>query len=158
MIVIVSNIYFTAETRNGDPIASILNERKLTFRIQCLNTVMTYPDPLNEKDLFADRKQLRGYTIILNNIRPSQVNQNAAITFGLIKEGDRSEYMIAWKIPLANVLFGPPFQTVNCCGTTERNAKYKIHFRNNSQRFEDYYVFIRSIRVSRLPADCYTFL
>ena len=88
MIVIVSNIYFTAETRNGDPIASILNERKLTFRIQCLNTVMTYPDPLNEKDLFADRKQLRGYTIILNNIRPSQVNQNAAITFGLIKEGD----------------------------------------------------------------------
>ena len=126
--------------------------------MQCLNTVLAYPDTLSENVLFTTTKQLRDFSIILNNIRPSQIHQDAMITFGLLKEGERSEYMVAWKVPLANVLFGPPFQTLNCCGTTERNATYRISFRNQSQRILDYYLFIHTFRVTGLSDGRYSFL
>lgn len=143
---------------NGDPVNSIIKNRRLRFRSQCLNTVMMHPDVLGEHELFTVPKWLGNYSITLNNIRSTQINAQTNITFGLLREDNESEYMIAWSVPLANVLFGPSTFSLKCCATTEMNAKYQLFFVNRSSRMSDYYVIIHSISLAHIENGSYSVL
>ena len=146
------------ETINGDPVNSVIRDRQFLFRFQCLNTVMMYPEVLDEHELFTVPKRLRNYSITLNNIRGTQIGAQTNIVFGLLQEDRRSEYVVAWSIPLANVLFGPSTFSVKCCATAEKNAKYQLFFTNRSSRMSDYYMIIHSIQLANVDDGSYSLL
>lgn len=155
---IVTGIRFAATTQNDNDRIEMSNNRYFKFQFQCQDTVMVYPDLLEERDVFSNPRRLRDYSIVLHAIPSEMLVDDVKIVFGLIDEKKKDEYYIAWQVSLSFLLFGPKEVFLTQTSAKEVGIQYNLIFQNKSYHAEDYWIQVNSIRVTNLPSSQYSYL
>ena len=81
---IVTGIRFAATTQNDNDRIEMNNNRYFKFQNQCQDTVMVYPDLLEERDVFSNPRRLRDYSIVLHAIPSELLVDDVKMVFGLM--------------------------------------------------------------------------
>lgn len=158
VIGIVTGFRFSATTQKDNNTIDMSSNRYFKFQFQYQDTVLVYPDLLEEKDVFANPRRLRDYSIILHAIPSELLMDDVKIVFGLIDEKNKNEYYIAWEVSLSFLLFGPKEVFLPHSSAKEVGIQYNLILQNKSYRAEDYWIQVRSIHVSDLPSSQYSYL
>lgn len=122
-----------------------------------MDTVIAYPDLLQEGELFTNPHQLRDYSIAIHAIQSESMQSDGKVVFGLVDEANQNEYYVAWEVSLSSLLFGPSEMIIPQTGSRNQEAQYKLIFQNYSSRVNDYNIIIRSIKLFHLPSSTYSY-